>query len=80
MKFLCGLITGGLASVLLAVGIYGICKAFTVAFGWLAVLIFVLALVSLVFGVAMTRVIGDCVMLWSSLRNLTDGEKENEES
>ena len=81
MKFICGIITGGLATVLLAVGIWGICKAFALAFGWAAILLFLLALVSLAFGVAMTRVIGECVMLWSSLRNLKDkDEKENEDA
>lgn len=65
IKFILGLFSGGLGTILLEVGIWGIKTALTSNIGWLSILIFILSAISIVFGIAMMRTIGHIVLFWS---------------
>lgn len=65
IKFILGLFSGGLGTILLEAGIWGIKIALTSNIGWLSILIFILSAISIIFGIAMTRTIGHIVLFWS---------------
>lgn len=76
-NFLLGLFTGGIASVLLGAGGYGIYFAISSMDGWRGILLGVFSVVALLLGIVMTSTVGQIISTWSRWKGILEGSSDD---
>lgn len=76
LDFLLGLFTGGIATVLLGTGGYGLYFAFTFGEGWRGILLGVFAVACLLLGIVMTRTVGQIISTWSKWKRTMEEQTD----